>query len=405
MKKEEYINSVIKQIKNSRAKAEIKSELASHIEDRIEYYKDSGYTYEQACEKAIEKMGSTTQLAIQMDKLYSTKFNTALVVLLVLFYTFTIVFFPLGVFSMLELNAGLSSLSVFKEIFIFISIIISLAIARNRYWKNLALFQLLYFAVYLFPISVTNFGKIASPLVFLVNCAVKGNLNDFNIVMTSYCDIYFNSSVVWQTYIFYFLFVLFILYNFFFIAKTVKNGTDASVKKHKTANIVFSLIAASLMVALIFAYKPSSYQTYDKIIIYESDTKLPLDKIEEENQTVLDVDYDFSPYPYIACWDIDSPHITNDLELLKEFPDSPQDEYITTDKMVNYNHIKYKCQTTSFKYITDKKYIKVKMIESYGNEENSKETEWLDAENLVFEDSIQYDGLKSDYIHFEAVNS
>ncbi len=185
MKKEEYINSVIKQIQNSRAKAEIKSELASHIEDRIEYYKDSGYTYEQACEKAIEKMGPTTQIAIQMDKLYSTKFNTALIVLLVLFYALTIVFFPLGVFAMLDLNAGISSLSVFKEIFIFISIITALAIARNRYWKPLALFQLVYFALYLFPISITNLGKIASPLVFLINCAVKSNLDDFNLIMTS----------------------------------------------------------------------------------------------------------------------------------------------------------------------------------------------------------------------------
>lgn len=331
MKKEEYIDSVIKQIKNSRAKAEIKAELISHLEDRIEFYTDCGYSYDQACDKGIEKMGSTIQLAIQMDKLYSTKFNTALIVLLVLFYAFTIIFLPFGVITLFEQSIGLSSLSVFKEFFIFISIIISLAIARNRYWKPLALFQLVYFALYLFPISITNLGKIAS--------------------------------------------------------------------------VVVSLIFASLMIVLIFAYEPSLYQTYDKIIIYESDTKSSLNEIEEENQTVLDVNYDYSPYPYIECWDTDSPHITNDLELLKEFPDSPQDEYITADKMVKYNHIKYKCQTTSFKYVTDKKYIKVKMIESYGNEENSKETEWLDAENLVFEDSIQYGGLKSDYIHFETVNS
>ena len=185
MKKEEYIDSVIKQIKNSRAKAEIKAELISHLEDRIEFYTDCGYSYDQACDKGIEKMGSTTQLAIQMDKLYSTKFNTALIVLLVLFYALTIVFFPLGVFAMLDLNAGISSLSVFKEIFIFISIITALAIARNRYWKPLALFQLVYFALYLFPISITNLGKIASPLVFLINCAVKSNLDDFNLIMTS----------------------------------------------------------------------------------------------------------------------------------------------------------------------------------------------------------------------------
>lgn len=355
--------------------------------------------------KPLKKMGPTTQIAIQMDKLYSTKFNTALIVLLVLFYALTIVFFPLGVFAMLDLNAGISSLSVFKEIFIFISIITALAIARNRYWKPLALFQLVYFALYLFPISITNLGKIASPLVFLINCAVKSNLDDFNLILTSYCDIYFDSLIVTETYIFYLLFILFIIFNYLCIAKAVDNGADASVKKHKTASVVVSLIFASLMIVLIFAYKPSSYQTYDKIIIYESNTKSSLDEIEEENQTVLDVNYDYSPYPYIECWDTDSPHITNDLELLKKFPDSPQDEYITADKMVHYNHIKYKCQTTSFKYVTDKKYIKVKMIESYGNEENSKETEWLDAENLVFEDSIQYGGLKSDYIHFETVNS
>lgn len=405
MKKEEYIDSVIKQIKNSRAKAEIKAELISHLEDRIEFYTDCGYSYDQACDKGIEKMGSTTQLAIQMDKLYSTKFNTALIVLLVLFYALTIVFFPLGVFAMLDLNAGISSLSIFKEIFLFLSIIVALAIARNRYWKPLALFQLVYFAVYLFPISITNLGKIASPLVFLINCAVKSNLDDFNLIMTSYCDIYFDSLIVTETYIFYLLFILFIIFNYLCIAKAVDNGADASVKKHKTASVVFSVIFASIMVILIFAYEPSSYQTYDKIIIYESDTKSSLDKIEEENQTVLDVDYDFSPYPYIECWDVDSPHITNDMELLKEFPDCPQDEYIITDKMVTYKDIKYKCQTTSFKYATDKKYIKVKMIDSYANEKNSKETEWLDAENLIFEDSIQYGGLKSDYIHFQVVNS
>ena len=57
MKKEEYIDSVIKQIKNSRAKAEIKAELISHLEDRIKFYTDCGYSYDQACEKAIEKNG------------------------------------------------------------------------------------------------------------------------------------------------------------------------------------------------------------------------------------------------------------------------------------------------------------------------------------------------------------
>ena len=151
-----------------------------------------------------------------------------------------------------------------------------------------------------------------------------------------------------ETYIFYLLFILFIIFNYLCIAKAVDNGADASVKKHKTASVVISLIFASLMIVLIFSFPSSSYQTYDKIIIYESNTKSSLNEIEEENQTVLDVNYDYSPYPYIECWDTDSPHITNDLELLKEFPDSPQDEYITADKMVQYNHIKYKCQTTSF---------------------------------------------------------
>lgn len=37
MKKEEYIDSVIKQIKNSRAKAEIKAELISHLEDELNF--------------------------------------------------------------------------------------------------------------------------------------------------------------------------------------------------------------------------------------------------------------------------------------------------------------------------------------------------------------------------------
>lgn len=405
MKKEEYINSVIKQIKNSRAKALIRNELADHIEDRIEFFTDSGYSYEDACEKALEKMGSPEQTALQMDKLYSTKFNIALAILISLCYAFTIFAVPFGPFTLITWNMGVDNFLISKEIFIIISIIIALFIARKRYWKNLALFQLVYFAVYLVPVFLMNKTRVVSPFVLLINCIFSGNADDFNTITSSYCDMYFSERILAESILFYLLLIIFVLYNYFFISNTIKNGVDTATKKHKTASIILSALFVACVVFLGAFSRFGTYQTFDSIIIYESNEKVDIDDVPLKDQTKLNIDYDLEPYPYISSFDADEPHITNDMELLKENPDYPQDEYVITDETVNLNNFAdYKRQTTSFKYICNKKYIKVVMTTDYDETEKIKETPWTEAENFEYKDTIQYGGLPSDYFKFEVVN-
>lgn len=81
MDKKEYLSNVISLVKNNYAKREIEKELSSHIDDRIDYYTDAGYDREYATAHAIEMMGSPTDVAKSMEKLYN---NTLWVILSIL---------------------------------------------------------------------------------------------------------------------------------------------------------------------------------------------------------------------------------------------------------------------------------------------------------------------------------
>lgn len=81
MDKNEYLSKVISLVKGKHAKREIEKELSSHIDDRIDYYTDAGYDREYATAHAIEMMGSPTDVAKSMEKLYN---NTLWVILSIL---------------------------------------------------------------------------------------------------------------------------------------------------------------------------------------------------------------------------------------------------------------------------------------------------------------------------------
>lgn len=71
MKKEEYIEHVLKHIHNKAFKNSIENELNEHIADRQAFYKDCGYDNDTAMKKAIEHMGSADTVGEQMNRLYS----------------------------------------------------------------------------------------------------------------------------------------------------------------------------------------------------------------------------------------------------------------------------------------------------------------------------------------------
>ncbi|MGN0536136.1 MAG: permease prefix domain 1-containing protein [Eubacterium sp.] len=71
MNRDEYINRVISLVNSRADKREIRRELEAHIDDRIEYFTESGYDRESATQRAVEKMGSPTDVAVSMEKLHN----------------------------------------------------------------------------------------------------------------------------------------------------------------------------------------------------------------------------------------------------------------------------------------------------------------------------------------------
>ncbi len=96
--KEEYISSVLKQIKSKSAKRQIAAELESHIADKIDYYIDVGYSPEDAEQKAIENMGSPDEAAVPLGSLYNIKWYKKaelwIGVILIAIHVYLMIFFP-----------------------------------------------------------------------------------------------------------------------------------------------------------------------------------------------------------------------------------------------------------------------------------------------------------------------
>lgn len=68
--KNKFIEQVTAQIKNKTARAQIEQELESHILDKIDYYVEIGYPYEEAERRATEEMGSPEDTALPLNALH-----------------------------------------------------------------------------------------------------------------------------------------------------------------------------------------------------------------------------------------------------------------------------------------------------------------------------------------------
>ncbi|MDE6412576.1 MAG: permease prefix domain 1-containing protein, partial [Eubacterium sp.] len=86
MTRQEYIEIVLSQIKNKTAKREVERELQSHIDDRIEYYTDAGYSAEYSENKALSLMGNPDEVGEKLDKLHNNTHYIILAFLFMLFY-------------------------------------------------------------------------------------------------------------------------------------------------------------------------------------------------------------------------------------------------------------------------------------------------------------------------------
>lgn len=69
--KNKYIEQVTAQIQNKTARRQIEQELESHIFDKIDYYVEIGYSYEEAERRATEEMGSPEDTAVPLNGLHA----------------------------------------------------------------------------------------------------------------------------------------------------------------------------------------------------------------------------------------------------------------------------------------------------------------------------------------------
>ncbi len=68
--KNKFIEQVTAQIKNKTARTQIEQELESHILDKIDYYIEIGYPYEEAERRATEEMGNPEDTALPLNALH-----------------------------------------------------------------------------------------------------------------------------------------------------------------------------------------------------------------------------------------------------------------------------------------------------------------------------------------------
>lgn len=73
MKKDCYIESLLSQIREKRAKEQIRKEISSHIEDQKSNYITDGMTAEDAEEKAVMDMGDPIETGMALDRIHRPK--------------------------------------------------------------------------------------------------------------------------------------------------------------------------------------------------------------------------------------------------------------------------------------------------------------------------------------------
>ncbi len=75
MKKDRYLKEATKKIYNFNEKQDVNTELAAHIEERTDFYKEIGYDEERADEMACESMGDAELVCDDFGRLHNTSQN------------------------------------------------------------------------------------------------------------------------------------------------------------------------------------------------------------------------------------------------------------------------------------------------------------------------------------------
>ena len=81
---DEYLKTLLEQIRCKKARPYIRQELQDHIEDQIEENIHAGMNYESAEKEAIKDMGDPVEIGISLDRIHKPKIAWKLLIMIVL---------------------------------------------------------------------------------------------------------------------------------------------------------------------------------------------------------------------------------------------------------------------------------------------------------------------------------
>ena len=104
MSKKRYMELLLEQIRNKRAKELVAHEITSHIEDQEEAYRAQGLTAYDAERRAVLDMGDPVETGVSLDAVHKPKMSWSMVIL-------TAIISLLGVFTIGMICKGTSDFS------------------------------------------------------------------------------------------------------------------------------------------------------------------------------------------------------------------------------------------------------------------------------------------------------
>ena len=104
MSKKRYMELLLEQIRNKRAKELVAHEITSHIEDQEETYRAQGLTAYDAERRAVLDMGDPVETGVSLDAVHKPKMSWSMVIL-------TAMISVLGVFMIGMICKGTSDFS------------------------------------------------------------------------------------------------------------------------------------------------------------------------------------------------------------------------------------------------------------------------------------------------------
>ncbi|MDE6767282.1 MAG: hypothetical protein K2J35_03705, partial [Eubacterium sp.] len=177
MNKEEYIENVLKHIRNKTFTNAIRNELDAHITDRELFYRDCGYDNDTALQKAIEHMGNADNVGEQMNKLHTNTKAVIISILSLLIYIGGLIFAVIDIlnFMVISTDPGEVYLYVFIASFItFASGTLCYTLSlKHRQQSLMTIFGIVNLIGMLSPFTFLAFGYSIAGFIFSFSAAVE----------------------------------------------------------------------------------------------------------------------------------------------------------------------------------------------------------------------------------------